>query len=673
MFKDKKGSASNSNLTAAFLISWLCIFLTMRLFCSTIYHPPHFSLIFTILNGVLWDLISFGIVWFLWLMVFTFIPYLKNSYSIKYYSLTLILILATLLSVVNALFISWAHVPIEPVFFIYITSTGSLLASAKALLPKWYIAGLIFSAFFGIITIFWFYCYRKIWQKKHIGDRAISLIFLMLLLLSISCHYYKDATKSETTVSENPIWHFLNVALNKPEKLNGYEKLDMKKFTNFARKVLIKDEGDYKYIDENYPLMKYNTSFSKTQNRRDISALTKDKKPNIFILFMESMRAKEIGTYGAKEELTPTFDKLAQKGWLWENFYANGVQTPRGALAALASVYPTFDPTPIARSNPSMPLLGLGTILKNNGYETEFQHNGSIAFDNKIPFFKNLGFDTILGMEQLDPDNKYDHNDGWGFGDVIFAKLLAERLNKQPVDNPLFLLAFTVSTHHPWIIPEPSMAIYPVYSDNEYERYRNCVHYTDIALKELFDNLSDDALNNTIFILLADTSAPMGEHDDNFVLIVYLYEENVRIPFLIYAPGFIKEGRRFKEIASQVDITPTILDMLNIKTLNTAVGRSLLAEPVNEPYAISTNPFFLQWISIRQSNYHLFFSLSEPRGFLFDVEKDPYEKNDLYLTEQDIALTLRKKATLNVVSSQLLIETQRIWNADKKIDEYVIP
>jgi phosphoglycerol transferase MdoB-like AlkP superfamily enzyme len=641
-------------------VLWLAGFLVIRLFCyvsAETLRPV--SLWRAVVLGFAWDLAGAGVAWVILLALHV----LFVGRAIARYSLLVLLVPACLLGIVNAMFVGWAHVPLDPSFVVYVDSVGSLLGSAHAALPQWYWVAAFSIAVLAVLGAAWFYGFRYDRAGELSGRWVLiaAAAVLVLLAASVAFHAAGPERLEVRSLSANAVWHFVEYAFTwKPTRIVAGFEGPTAGLADKIRNALVTDQGVFHYLDDEFPLMKYNVSFSRPGGRKGVWDRSKAIRPNIVFLFLESFRAQDLGAYGSRAGLTPNFDALAEKGWLWENFYANGVQTARAALAALCSVHPCYRRGSVARANPSLPLRGLASILKENGYQTEFYHNGSLAFENKKPFFANLGFDVILGMRELDPDGKLENYGGWGYADAIFAGQLAERLNRQPPDEPLLLAAFTVSTHHPYEVPDPRLKIVPE-AGGDYPKYQNCIHYCDYALGLFFEKLSERALDSTIFVILSDTCQPMGEHHHNYALIRYLYEENLRVPLLIYAPRYIKQAKRFSDVASQVDITPTLLDMLQVRCVNTAVGRSLLAD-VDEPLAVFSNPY--GWIGARKGRYKYIIARPERDNYvesLYDLESDPGETNNIASRKPAVCAQLRSRLTSVIAANEHLMRRHRIW------------
>lgn len=516
---------------------------------------------------------------------------------------------------VNAIFVSWAHFPIDFSFLSYLGSIPQLWFSAGIILQTNWFAVLIITCIALFVFLWWYGRVHKpeLWKFIPVG-------FIITFAATSLFHLEGKHSSYLSALSENVFYYSFSNFFH-VEKADN--KLDSS--ATSIRRILDHSDGTSHYLSASYPLMKERLAFGK--RKAAFSGARFSKPPNVVLIFMESFRANDIGAYNPqKKHLTPVFDKLASAGWLWKNFYANGMQTSRAALAALTSVYSPLAQS-VAMSDPDFPLLGLGEILSTKGYKTHYSHNGSLAFANKTSFFTNMGFDTISGGKDLVTD--FDSQRvGWGIPDHLLFSRIADDLNKKKGGDPIFLTIFTVSNHHPWKTPLEETKIVKG-NGGQYSTYKNSIHYSDYSLGILFEKLKPAVLENTVFIITADTAQPMGEHDGNFTLHKFLYEENVRIPFLIYSPTLLANPTHNNEIASQVDIVPTLLDLLGIKTKLHGVGRSLLAQPKHTPFAYFSNPYTGGWVGLRQGKHKFFYHLKSKARYLYDLQKDPEEISNI--------------------------------------------
>ncbi|MGK0288864.1 MAG: phosphoglycerol transferase MdoB-like AlkP superfamily enzyme [bacterium] len=300
------------------------------------------------------------------------------------------------------------------------------------------------------------------------------------------------------------------------------------------------------------------------------------KKPNILIILLESFRAAEVGVYGSKEKVTPHFDRWSKKGVLFENFYANGFQTRHGQVATYCSLMPNYGAAIMKRFWKNK-FRCLPQILKERGYDTSWMYASNASFDNQIKFFPSIGFDQMFdhfsfpkGTEKL----------GWGFSDKAMYKKWIEVLDKKK--EPFFSTTLTVTNHHPFDVPQK-------YKRNKGQdslhKYYETMGYTDSTLNQFLKTIEKKPwYKNTLIFILADTSnyqVPQSP-PKNFEQFVRI---RTQIPMLILG-GKVKP-LVVKEYSSQIDIAPTVLDILGKPYKASFAGHSWLS-PKN-PFIAYTN------------------------------------------------------------------------------------
>ncbi len=125
--------------------------------------------------------------------------------------------------------------------------------------------------------------------------------------------------------------------------------------------------------------------------------------------------------------------------------------------------------------------------------------------------------------------------------------------------------------------------------------YYGLVSMVDDAVGEILDALDDSGMaDNTIVIFTSDHGEMMGDH--GMVTKGVMYEESVHIPLLMRVPWLNKEEKHIEGPISQIDLTPTILDLLDQPLPDNLEGTSRL--PVLEGEAdLSDNDVFYLWHS----------------------------------------------------------------------------
>ena len=91
------------------------------------------------------------------------------------------------------------------------------------------------------------------------------------------------------------------------------------------------------------------------------------------------------------------------------------------------------------------------------------------------------------------------------------------------------------------------------------------MHYGDAALGALIHGLEARGLEDrTLWIILGDHGEAFGQHEGNYGHTFQLFDENVRVPFVVAAPGLLSHTLRARRVVSLLDTAPTVLDLLGM-------------------------------------------------------------------------------------------------------------
>jgi hypothetical protein len=319
-------------------------------------------------------------------------------------------------------------------------------------------------------------------------------------------------------------------------------------------------------------------------------------KPHILFIMLESFRAKNVGCLGAKVPLSPYFDALAEKGILFTRFHSTGVLSHRSMIASLFGIPAPHQPWYLGHYC-GLTLHGLPQILADHGYESAFIQGGSTTFDHEVEFFGGQGFKTVLGKRDIAKPGT-----SWGVYDEHLMPYAASWLSSQK--TPTFLTLLTTTNHHPWLHPDGTADFHKTYT------------YSDAALGLLIEDLRQRGLlEKSILFIFGDH----GQRDSE--INCRLYQDNVHVPLLIYAEGRQKPAR-VDTVSSQIDLLPTVLDLLNLSDPHPSLGKSLLRDS-SAPIFFS-HPFDTPIRGCRQGNWK--YLIQEGREELYDLGTDPEEK-----------------------------------------------
>lgn len=302
---------------------------------------------------------------------------------------------------------------------------------------------------------------------------------------------------------------------------------------------------------------------------REISANEgPEKQANVVLVVLESMSGEFLDALGGTGHLTPNLDSLARQGLLFTSIYATGTRTIRGLEAISLSVPPT-PPVAILKRPHNENLFTIGTPLQQRGYETFFFYGGHSCFDNMKDFYTGNGF-RVIDRADLARD-EITFSSAWGVCDEdIYWRVVREADAAHERKKKFFMMVMTTSNHKPFTYPEGRIDI-PSGTGR-----KGGVKYADYAVGRLIKEASARPwFDNTIFIFIADHCARSGGKDAIPI-------DHYRIPCIIYAPKIIS-ARRVGALASQIDVAPTLFELLNWTYTSSFIGRSILtAGPENQ-------------------------------------------------------------------------------------------
>ena len=445
--------------------------------------------------------------------------------------------------------------------------TGDTELMLDMLLNEHRIALILFSLLIMAGAVFW---YRLFPGKLQLPSRRlprygmIILMFFAIIIIGRGGLQYKPARISDAFISGSTAAGYLT--LNGPfaifHSARGTRPVT-KEFMPYTTAVdLLRKQitaPQEKYIDDDYPLLRTTAG----------QAAATGNKPNVVIFLLESWDAIHLDYFRKQQGLqpysvTPNFDALLKKGRLYTQFYAAGTRSMDG-IAGIVAAIPTL---------PGMPYIGTGMaqnrlsylaeFAKERSYQTLFLQSskrGSFRLDSVAA---KAGFEIYLGAEDMPPAHKdVPEKEQWGVWDYSTFMEANRQFAKQ--DGPFLGFIFSSSTHNPWRVPAKQWQKLPERTDHN--KYLNSLHYADWALGQFMAEAKKHSyFANTIFIIT-------GDHISGFDVKPNHLPAKYHIPLLIVGPG-VEPGIDTR-MGSQLDITPTILDLLNWQTTHSSVGRSL--------------------------------------------------------------------------------------------------
>lgn len=370
----------------------------------------------------------------------------------------------------------------------------------------------------------------------------------------------------------------------------------------------------------------------------DLGRLPRGLKPsdlNVIVLTLDTTRADKLGAYGEKNVATPSLDRLASEGVLFEQAIAPAPLT----LPAHSTIF-TGTPPPVhgVRDNGGYVLdprhVTLAEVLKRGGWQTG-AFVGAFVLDSKWGL--DQGFDRYADDFDLSKYKAISLGDVSRPGSQVVDRAL-EWLNGR-ADQRFFAWLHFYDPHTPYEAPEPYRTQYAG------RPYLGEIAYMDAQVGRVLQWLQDRGLQErTIVVAMGDHGEGLGEHREashGF----FVYDSTVRVPLVMRTPYDGLSRRRVAAVVRSVDVMPTVVALVGQAAPKGVSGRSLLPMMTGvtpdlnlDAYSESYYPrYHYGWSELRAMRAGRFKLIAAPRPELYDLEQDPRETRNLYDERRPLA------------------------------------
>jgi arylsulfatase A-like enzyme len=287
---------------------------------------------------------------------------------------------------------------------------------------------------------------------------------------------------------------------------------------------------------------------------------------NLLLVTIDTLRADRLGAYGYERDISPNIDDLAADSLLLESFYSPLPLTAPAHSALLTG----RDPWETGVRYNGIPLPAgeqtLAEILSVEGFRTAAFVSGWTL--KRIVAELDQGFEVY--------DDSFDEIERRA-GETTDRALSWLRENR---DSRWFLWIHYFDPHYLYDPPAPHRGRWLREGPPEVKQpslYDGEIAYVDAQLGRVLETLEELGLAESTFVAVtADHGESLGEHGYLFDHGDLLFEDQVRIPFLLRGPG-VPPGRREHRTGRSIDVLPTVLALLGIEPPMGLDGRSLLA------------------------------------------------------------------------------------------------
>ncbi|WP_281614747.1 sulfatase-like hydrolase/transferase [Flammeovirga sp. SubArs3] len=398
----------------------------------------------------------------------------------------------------------------------------------------------------------------------------------------------------------------------------------------------------------------------------------KSKSPNILIIVSDDQGWADVGFHGS-DIPTPNLDALAKNGITFSQGYVSHPYCSPSRAGLLSGRYqqkfghenniPYVNPT----EKDGLPLDEqlLSEFLQENGYQTCAIGKWHLG-DHPRFWPNNRGFNHWFGFYG-------GHSDYWGNyknNDPIHGILKdGKPVNKEELtyltddfstaainyieaytksDSPFFMYLAYNAPHAPIQAPKKYLNKVSHIEDGERAAYASLVVGMDIGIGKIVQKLKEENVyENTIIIFLSDNGPhimgasgyPFRGHKG------MLFEAGIRVPFIISWPDQLPSDTTYDAPISSLDLFPTVASAAKLKVRKKVDGVDLLPFLTEKQNGDPHKTLYWRYsdgagYAIRHKNYKLIYSGYKEKHFLFDLDKDPYESNDLFDSEKQVAQQL---------------------------------
>jgi len=402
---------------------------------------------------------------------------------------------------------------------------------------------------------------------------------------------------------------------------------------------------------------------TKNKLRSEIGKSLSPLKPsdlNVLFFTLDTTRADHIGCYGYPRISTPNIDLIAREGVLFQNATSQSPLTLPSHSSIFTGSYPLFHGV---RDNGGFYLeedkVTLAEILKEGGWATS-AFVGAFVLDSR--WGVNQGFDHYFDNFDFAKYKKITlgsvQREG---GDVIDAFFEWFEKNFQ---QRFFSWIHLYDPHTPYEPPEPYKT---QYEKQPFGLYDGEIAYVDFLIGKVLDKLREKKLlEKTIIVIVGDHGESLGEHHESSHGF-FIYDATVSVPLIIRIPSPVLQRKTITAQVQNIDIMPTLCELLNLPVPKDAQGQSFLPllagrKPKTERLAYSETYYpryhygWSELKSLRITNYKYILA---PRPELYDLDSDPSELVNIYGQNKSLAERLtRELETLEEKMSQNGIEDQ---------------
>lgn len=377
----------------------------------------------------------------------------------------------------------------------------------------------------------------------------------------------------------------------------------------------------------------------------EVTVMDMPARPNVLMILLESVRHDAIGAYRPEGDpapsVTPFIDAFARGAQIVERAYTTIPHTSKALVGIYCGTFPRFEPEITEGLPGGLGLPCLPELLSKAGYASAHFQTAPAEFESRDQLLRNMRFDHFTTQEDF-VDAPWERFGYLGLDDRAMVEPAVKwMLRQQQKGRPFFASLLTIATHHPYAFPGN---VKPVADPAQAHRaYREALRYTDTMLQELFISLERSGLlANTLVIITGDHGEGFGEHGQ----IAHngtAYEEGMRVPVIIRAPGKDAPVGRIGGLRQHIDLLPTVLEAAGIRVAGAIPGKSLWSTDGHTE--LITSCFYQDYCltHVDSSGRKLIYLYGRRGVEMYDLVADPAERKNLFQSDAEMSLIVERQ------------------------------
>ncbi|MCZ2257903.1 LTA synthase family protein [Sporosarcina sp. G11-34] len=460
-----------------------------------------------------------------------------------------------------------------------------------------FVAIIYYTRYFSTIPSY--YDLQQIYQSNSVGGTIglLSspydlLLFLdIILILPIAYYFNAKRIKSSVKVNKRLVLIFgitglitTSLAFRQPlidvsyfAKENGYLQSQMVQvFTRGFGTALASDVNLSEQAVEKLKGNKYVPA-----NKHESYGIAKDR--HVFVIQVESLQGFVINEQVNGQEITPNLNALLKDSTYFDNVYQQigAGNTSDAEWLMHTSIYPEgMDPTVNVINGDPVP--SLPRTLQQNGYGTATYHADDITYWSREKLYPALGFDYVYTDKEIPAEQEI----GFGPADEVLFDFASQQLPSQlKKHKKMYSNIITLTSHTPFEMPEhlQYLTLPESYEDTYVGNYLQSIRYTDEQIGAFIDMLKREGIyDDSLLLIYGDHSgihgAPVTKEDEAVLLNILGHSYNLQdrfiVPVIFTASGLFK-GETIDYLGGQVDLMPTLLNLLGLEHDAQMVGHNL--------------------------------------------------------------------------------------------------